>query len=101
MSGKRSVNEAGAEMGTVTVCSARSGCFTCGMVWEDGGGSAGHARVGQGRLTAELRFTLTAAGHRGHRAAPSSSASMERLITARVDGDEDGFSTLVAAKEAE
>ena len=45
-------------MDAVAVCSARSGCFACGMVSGDGGGSAEHAGVGQERLTTKLRITL-------------------------------------------
>ena len=42
-----------------------------------------------------------ASGHQGHRAAPSSSARTERLITARVDGEEDELPTAVLAHEVE
>ena len=56
--GQKSADEAGAEMGAVAVCSARCGRLLCGMVWGDGGGSAGHAGVGQERLTTKLRITL-------------------------------------------
>ena len=42
-----------------------------------------------------------AAGHRGHRAAPSYSAGTERLITARVDGEEEELPTAVLAQEVE
>ena len=55
---QRSAIEAGAEMSAVAVCSAHSGCFACGMVSGDGGGSAEHAGMGQERLTTKLRITL-------------------------------------------
>ena len=55
---QRSAIEAVAEMSAVAVCSARSGCFACGMVSGDGGGTAEHAGVGQERLTTKLRITL-------------------------------------------
>ena len=56
--GQKSTDEAGADMGAVAVCSARCGRLLCGMVWGGGGGSAGHAGVGQERLTMKLRITL-------------------------------------------
>ena len=48
---------AGAEMGAVAVCSARSGCLRRGVVHGDGKGSAGHAGVGLGWQTGKLNFT--------------------------------------------
>ena len=48
---------AGAEMGAVAVCSARSGCLRRGVVHGDGKGSAGHAGVGLGWQTGKLTFT--------------------------------------------
>ena len=48
---------AGAEMGAVAVCSARSGCLRRGVVHGDGKGSAGHAGVGLGWQTEKLTFT--------------------------------------------
>ena len=60
----RSAIEAVTEMSAVAVCSARSGCFACGMVSGDGGGTAEHAGVGQERLTTKLRITLSDSGIR-------------------------------------
>ena len=43
-------------MGAVAVCSALGGCLRCGMVRGDGGGSAGHAGVGQAGDSMKLTF---------------------------------------------
>ena len=48
---------AGAEMGALAVCSARSGCLRRGVVHGDGKGSAGHVGVGLGWQTGKLNFT--------------------------------------------
>ena len=46
-------------MGAVAVCSALGGCLRCGMVRGDGGGSAGHAGVGQAGDSMKLTFPHT------------------------------------------
>ena len=65
------------------------------------GSTQGTQGISPDPLTPKIPALPHAAGCSAHRAAPSSSAGTERLVTAREDGEEDGSPTLVVAQEVE